>query len=400
MLDQILTFLSQGILELSVWQIVLVTLVLVQITIAGVTIYLHRHQAHRGLDMNPVLAHFFRFWLWTTTGMLTKQWVAIHRKHHAKCETEDDPHSPMIDGINKVLWDGVSLYKAEAKKQRTLDEYGHGTPDDWMENKVYTRFKQGGIYLNLLIDILLFGVAGIAVWAVQMIWIPFHAAGVINGLGHYWGYRNYETQDAATNLWPLGIWIGGEELHNNHHAFPSSAKFSMKWWEFDIGWMYIKVLSALGLVKVKKVAPKPHLDVNRDTIDLETIKAVFANRLHVMANYAKQVTLPVLSQQTCNDGACQKALRKAKTLLVREYPQLDEASKSELDQVLSTNRELETVYKFRMQLQDVWGRAAANHETLVLALKEWCTQAEATGIKVLQDFAKSLRNYTPMPTAA
>lgn len=396
MFDQILTFLDQGLLNLSGWEIVIVGLVLVQITIASVTIYLHRHQAHRGLDVNPVLSHFFRFWLWTTTGMLTKQWVAIHRKHHAKCETADDPHSPMIDGINKVLWDGVGLYKAEAHNQQTMDDYGHGTPDDWMENKVYMNFKQGGIYLNLLIDILLFGVAGVAVWAIQMIWIPFHAAGVINGLGHYWGYRNYETQDAATNLTPLAFWIGGEELHNNHHAFPSSAKFSMKSWEFDIGWLYIKILSALGLVKVKKVAPKPHLDVNRDTIDLETIKAVFANRLHVMANYAKQVTIPVLSEQSCKDGACQKAMRKAKNLLVREYPQMDAVSKSELDQVLSDHRELEVVYQFRMQLQEVWGRAAANHDTLVQALKEWCAQAEETGIKVLQDFARSLRNYTPV----
>jgi len=398
MFDQILTFLDQGLLGLSGWQTLLVGLILVQSTIACVTIYLHRHQAHRGLDMNPVLAHICRLWLWMSTGMLTKQWVAIHRKHHAKCETEDDPHSPMIDGINKVLWDGVSLYKNEARKQDTLDDYGHGTPDDWVENNVYTKYKQGGIYLNLVLDVLLFGVAGIAVWAIQMIWIPFHAAGVINGLGHYWGYRNYETQDAATNLWPLGIWIGGEELHNNHHAFPSSAKFSMKWWEFDIGWMYIKILSALGLVKVKKVAPKPHMDKSRDTIDLETIKAVFANRLHVMANYAKQVTLPVLSQQNCVDSACQKGLRKAKSLLVREYPQLDDSKKSELQEVLASNKELKTVYDFRVRLQDVWSRAAASHETLVQALKEWCEQAEATGIKVLEDFSKSLRNYSPTPS--
>ena len=398
MLDQILTFLDQGLLGLGGWQKLLVGLVLVQATIACVTIYLHRHQAHRGLDMNPVLAHICRLWLWMSTGMLTKQWVAIHRKHHAKCETEDDPHSPMIDGINKVLWDGVSLYKNEAQKQETLDDFGHGTPDDWVENNVYTKYKQGGIYLNLILDVLLFGVAGLAIWAIQMIWIPFHAAGVINGLGHYWGYRNYETQDAATNLWPIGFWIGGEELHNNHHAFPSSAKFSMKWWEFDIGWMYIKILSALGLVKVKKVAPKPHIDKSRDTIDLETIKAVFANRLHVMANYAKQVTLPVLSQQNCTDSACQKALKKAKSLLVREYPQLDESKKSELEEVLQSSEELKTVYDFRVQLQDVWNRATASHETLVQGLKDWCERAEATGIKVLEDFSRSLRKYTPTPS--
>jgi len=393
MLDQILTFLDQGLLGLSGWQTALVVLVLVQVTIACVTIYLHRHQAHRGLDINPVLAHICRLWLWMSTGMLTKEWVAIHRKHHAKCETKDDPHSPIIEGINKVLWDGVALYKEEAHKQETLDDFGHGTPDDWVERNVYTRFKQGGIWLNLTLDIALFGIVGVAIWAIQMIWIPFHAAGVINGLGHYWGYRNYETQDAATNLWPIGFWIGGEELHNNHHAFPSSAKFSMKPWEFDIGWMYIKILSTFGLVKVKKVAPKPHLDANKDTIDLETIKAVFANRLHVMASYAKQVTLPVLSQQSCEDGTCKKALRKARALLVREPTQMDDASISELKEVLSSNQELETIYKFRMQLQEVWDRAASNHEILVQALKDWCAQAEETGIQVLQDYAKSLRNY-------
>ncbi|NOY66545.1 MAG: acyl-CoA desaturase [Gammaproteobacteria bacterium] len=393
MFDQILTLLDQGLLGLPKWQVALVVLVLVQSTIACVTVYLHRHQAHRGLDMNPVLSHICRLWLWMSTGMLTKEWVAIHRKHHAKCETKDDPHSPVIEGLNKVLWDGVGLYKAEAHKQETLDDFGHGTPDDWVENNIYTRFKQGGIWLNLALDIALFGVIGIAIWAIQMIWIPFHAAGVINGLGHFWGYRNYETQDAATNLWPVAFWIGGEELHNNHHAFPSSAKFSMKPWEFDIGWMYIKILSTFGLVKVKKVAPKPHMDASKDTIDLETIKAVFANRLHVMANYAKQVTLPVLSQQNCEDGACKKALRKARGLLVREPTQMDDVSKSELKEVLGSNQELETIYEFRMQLQEVWDRAASSHETLVQALKDWCAQAEETGIKVLQDYAKSLRNY-------
>ncbi len=397
MLDQILTFLDRGFLNLDMFQLVLVVLAMVQLTIACVTIYLHRHQAHRGLDMHPALAHFCRLWLWMSTGMLTKEWVAIHRKHHAKCETEEDPHSPMVDGINKVLWDGVGLYKNEAKVQATMDDYGHGTPDDWLENKVYTHFKQGGIYLNLLLDVFLFGAAGIVVWAIQMVWIPFHAAGIINGLAHFWGYRNYETRDASTNLWPIAFWIGGEELHNNHHAFPGSAKFSMKKWEFDIGWMYIRVLSALGLIKVKKVAPRPHIDKSRDTIDLETIKAVFANRLHVMANYARQVTLPVLSQQACEDSTCQKALRKAKSLLIREYPQMDENSRSELDEVLNSSQELETVYKFRMQLQEVWNRAAASHETLVQALKDWCAQAEETGIKALQDYARSLRNYSPMP---
>jgi len=259
---------------------------------------------------------------------------------------------------------------------------------------VYSRFNARGIFVMLLINFLLFGVIGVSIWAVQMLWIPFHAAGVINGLGHYWGYRNYETTDAATNLTPIAFWIGGEELHNNHHAFPSSAKFSTKWWEFDIGWMYIKILSFLGLAKVKKVAPKPHLDNARDKIDLDTIKAVFANRLHVMANYAKQVTLPVLREQTSADNICSTTLKKAKALLIREQSLLDDRSLRELTKVLSQNQQLQTIYNFRLQLQQVWGRASASHEALVQGLKEWCAQAESTGIKVLEDFARSLRRYS------
>lgn len=394
MLDQLLTHLSQGLFNLSAWQIVLVALVMVQTTIAGVTLYLHRSQAHRGLDLHPVISHFFRFWLWISTGMVTKEWVAIHRKHHAKCETAEDPHSPQIEGINKVLWDGAALYRQEANKPETMERYGHGTPDDWVERNVYSRFNARGIFLMLLINFLLFGVIGVSIWAVQMLWIPFHAAGVINGLGHYWGYRNYETTDAATNLTPIAFWIGGEELHNNHHAFPSSAKFSTKWWEFDIGWMYIKILSYMGLAKVKKVAPKPHLDEARDKIDLDTIKAIFANRLHVMANYAKQVTLPVLREQTCADNICRTTLKKAKALLVREQSLLDDHSLRELSKVLSQNQQLQTIYNFRLQLQQVWGRAAASHEALVHGLKEWCAQAESTGIQVLEDFARSLRRYS------
>jgi len=394
MLDQLLTHLSQGLFNLSAWQIVLVTLVMVQVTIAAVTLYLHRSQAHRGLVLHPVVSHFFRLWLWLSTGMVTKEWVAIHRKHHAKCETPEDPHSPQIDGIKKVLWDGAALYRKEANKPETMERYGHGTPDDWIERNVYSRFNARGIFVMLLINFLLFGVIGVSIWAVQMLWIPFHAAGVINGLGHYWGYRNYETTDAATNLTPIAFWIGGEELHNNHHAFPSSAKFSTKWWEFDIGWMYIKILSFLGLAKVKKVAPKPHLDDARDKIDLDTIKAVFANRLHVMANYAKQVTLPVLREQTSADNICSTTLKKAKALLIREQSLLDDRSLRELTKVLSQNQQLQTIYNFRLQLQQVWGRASASHEALVQGLKEWCAQAESTGIKVLEDFARSLRRYS------
>jgi stearoyl-CoA desaturase (delta-9 desaturase) len=365
---------------------------MVQVTIASVTLYLHRCQAHRGLDMHPILSHPMRLWLWLSTGMITKEWVAIHRKHHAKCETEEDPHSPQIEGINKVLWDGVGLYKVEARNQETLDRYGHGTPDDWVEKNIYSRYRVSGVVIMMLIDLMLFGVAGLTVWAIQMLWIPFHAAGVINGLAHYWGYRNYETQDAATNLWPIGFWIGGEELHNNHHAFPSSAKFSCKWWEFDIGWFYIRVLSLFGLIKVKKVAPKPHIQADKDGVDLDTIRAVILNRLHVMADYSKNVTIPVLKQDVLN-VTCQKTFRRMKSLLVRDDNLLDDKSRKELDEVLSNSNQLKTIYNFRVQLQGVWDRAATSHENLVQALKDWCAQAEATGIKVLQDYARNLKGY-------
>lgn len=394
MLDSILTYLGQGLFDLSLGQYILTVLIMVQVTIASVTLYLHRSQAHRGLDLHPAISHVVRLWLWLSTGMITKEWVAIHRKHHAKCETAEDPHSPQIDGINKVLWDGVALYKKEARNQETLERYGHGTPDDWVERNVYSRFRLGGVITMLLLDLFVFGVAGMAVWAIQMIWIPFHAAGVINGLGHYWGYRNYESPDASTNLWPVAFWIGGEELHNNHHAFPSSAKFSTKWYEFDIGWMYIRILSFLGLAKVKKVAPKPHIESGKESIDLETLKAVFANRLHVMSNYARQVTMPILKQQKRDGSACARTIKKMKTLLIKESSQMDDNSRKQLDEVLSSNQQLKTIYQFRVQLQQVWDRAASNHDALVQALKDWCAQAEQTGIKALQDFAQTLKGYS------
>jgi len=400
MLNTILDFMAGGLWQLSAWQLVLTFLVMVQITIAGVTLYLHRSQAHRGVDMHPVLSHFFRLWLWMSTGMLTKDWVAVHRKHHAKCETEEDPHSPMVEGINKVLFDGVSLYKKETQNQETLDKYGRGTPDDWVENNIYSRYKRAGIILMLLINLALFGVVGLAIWALQMIWIPFWAAGVINGAAHYWGYRSFHTPDTATNLTPFAFWIGGEELHNNHHAFPSSAKFSIKPWEFDIGWMYLRILSALGLARVKKVAPMPIINAGDNHIDLDTLKAVFANRLHVMASYARKVTRPVLKQHKPSAReACSCTYRKLKSLLVRDQRMMDDHARNELNAVLDSSDQLNTVYQFRLQLQQVWERTATSHEHLVQALKDWCAQAEATGIKVLEDFAQHLREYSLRPAA-
>ncbi len=395
MFDHLLTFLNEGLLNFSAWQIALTTLILVQITIASVTIYLHRHQAHRGLDLHPVVSHFFRFWLWMTTGMVTKEWVAVHRKHHAKCETEEDPHSPVVHGINKLLLDGVSLYQVEASTAQTLQRYGHGTPDDWMERHVYSSTKYSGVALLLVLNVSLFGVLGLVVWAVQMAWIPFWAAGVINGLAHWWGYRNYETPDAATNLWPIAFWIGGEELHNNHHAFPSSAKFSSKWWEFDIGWMYIRTLALLGLARVKKVAPSPRIEPNKHRIDLDTLRAVVSARLHVTATYARQVIRPVLKEALAKAGGSHGLpFRKAKSLLIRDQSLMDDSARVALEKVLSEDHKLETVYKFRLQLQEVWGRAASSHESLVHALKDWCAEAEASGIRALQEFARSLHGFS------
>ena len=395
MLDAILNFISAGLLDLSIGQLALVTLVLVQITIAAVTLYLHHSQAHRGVDLHPVVSHFFRFWLWMTTGMVTREWVSIHRKHHAKCETEEDPHSPQIAGIGKILLDGADPYRREAENTETLEKYGHGTPNDWIERKLYTPHKYLGIGLMLILDVILFGALGLTVWAIQMAWIPFWAAGVINGAGHYWGYRNFQPADASTNLIPWAFWIGGEELHNNHHAFPSSAKFSVKWWEFDIGWLYLRGLSALGLARVKKVAPRPVIEPGKQRIDLDTLKAVFTNRLHVMANYTRHVTLPVLRAQRRSAGiACRHTYRRLKALMTRDRSQIDDREQRELEAALSGSEQLKTVYQFRLQLQQVWDRAASSHEHLVQALKDWCAQAEASGIKALADFAAHLRGYS------
>ncbi|HKJ21620.1 MAG TPA: fatty acid desaturase [Gammaproteobacteria bacterium] len=387
-----------GLLELPVWGYVVVALVLTQITIAGVTVYLHRHQAHRALDLHPVPSHFFRFWLWLTTGMVTKQWVAVHRKHHAKCETEEDPHSPQVLGIRKVLWQGAELYRKEARNSETQSKYGHATPDDWLERKVYSRYPLLGVALMAVIDIALFGVLGLTVWAVQMIWIPFWAAGVINGGGHYWGYRNFETSDAATNLVPWGLIIGGEELHNNHHAYPSSARFSNKWWEFDIGWLYCRVFAALGLARIKKVAPKAIIASDKHIIDLDTVTAVVRNRFHILTLYGRRVILPVLREELHRaDESCRKLFRRARKPLVREDIRLDAETNETLTDALNQSKTLETVYQFKQQLKELWERSAANQEKLLQNLQEWCQRAEQTGIKTLQDFARSLRGYSLQP---
>ena len=384
-----------GIVDLPWWGYVLVTLGLTHITIASVTIFLHRHQAHRALDLHPVVSHFFRLWLWLTTGMETKAWAAIHRKHHARCETEEDPHSPQILGLSKVLWEGAELYRKEAANSQTLEQYGKGTPDDWLERHLYSPHSRYGIAVMFLIDVLLFGPIGITMWAVQMIWIPLFAAGVINGIGHYWGYRNYESADAATNVVPWGILIGGEELHNNHHAFPSSAKLSSKPWEFDIGWLYIRCLQGLGLARVKKVAPEPVINPGKHTVDMETVRAILVNRFHVLSHYARDVVVPVLREELHKaDQSCRRLLRRAQRPLVRGDAVMNEDAKGRVQAALNLSQTLATVYDFKKRLQALWQSHSSSPDSLLRHLQEWCKQAEATGIKVLQDFSRTLKGYT------
>lgn len=387
-----------GLLELPVWGVVVVTLLMTHITIASVTIFLHRHQAHRALELHPLTSHFFRFWIWLTTSTITKEWVAVHRKHHANCETPNDPHSPQIFGIKKVLWQGAELYAQAAHQPEVLAKYGHGTPNDWLEQHVYTGRAWLGITIMAIIDLLLFGVLGITVWAVQMMWIPIFAAGFINGLGHWWGYRNYECADASKNIVPWGIFIGGEELHNNHHTFASSAKLSSQWWEVDIGWLYIRLLQLIGLVKVKKVATHPRLHQEKNWIDRDTVKAILHYRFQVMAHYAKEVLVKVYKEELRHtQGTSRQLLKRVRALLIREESLLNEQDKINLVTILEQNQTLQTVYHYRMRLQALWQQTAVNQEYLLQSLQEWCKQAEATGIKALQEFALTLRHYTMQP---
>ena len=386
----------QGYLQLPWWAYVIVALIFTHITIVSVTIFLHRHQSHRALELHPAVSHFFRFWLWLTTGMVTREWAAIHRKHHAKVETPEDPHSPRQHGINKVLWRGVSLYHQEAKNTQTMENYGHGTPDDWIEHNLYTRHNYLGIVILLALDALIFGIIpGSLIWITQIAWIPFWAAGVINGLGHFWGYRNYEVGDASTNISPWGILIGGEELHNNHHTFASSAKLSSKWWEFDIGWMYIRSLEIFGLARVKKIPPELAYRTDKQQIDLETVKAVITNRFQVMANFAREVLGRVHKEELQKaDRESRRLLKHARRLMVRETKLLDPASCDWLQKALDRYQNLRTVYVMKQKLQDIWQRSTATHEYLVHALQDWCREAEATGIQALREFSLNMRTYT------
>jgi stearoyl-CoA desaturase (Delta-9 desaturase) len=393
----VLDFLAHGLLHFSWWQIVLFTLVATHITIVAVTIYLHRCQAHRALDLHPAVSHFFRLWLWMSTGMLTGQWAAIHRKHHAKCETEEDPHSPQTRGIWKVLLEGAELYRAEAKNEETMRKFSHGTPNDWIERNIYSKYTILGVSLMMVIDVALFGIVGLSVWAVQMIWIPFWAAGVVNGLAHYWGYRNFNSADASTNLIPWGIVIGGEEMHNNHHTFATSAKFSNKWYEFDIGWMYIRILSAFKLAKVKKVAPTPRLVARKAVLDQETLQAVLSNRYEVMARYGKALKRAYRQElvHLKELGAREKyqLMRGARKWFHKEEDGLNEPQKRLLPEIFANSQKLQTYFQLRQELAAMWDRSNASREQLLVQLQDWCHRAEQSGIKALQEFATRLRRY-------
>lgn len=389
-----------GLIELPWWGYVLVILALTHVTIVSVTIYLHRHQAHHALDLHPAASHFFRFWLWLTTGIVTRNWVAVHRKHHAKCETPDDPHSPQIYGINKVLFDGVDLYRREAAVTDTLERYGHGTPNDALERRLYARHSRLGIGLMLMIDLVLFGPIGLTVWAVQMLWVPFFAAGVINGIGHYWGYRRFAPNDASRNIAPWGILVGGEELHNNHHAYATSAKLSNAWWELDIGWLYIRFLKALGLAKVRRVAPRMRFDPSKRHCDADTVQAIVTHRYAVLARFARSLKPTTRQEIRQRQLAATLGLREKRTLravlngLQQGAENLPETERVILKQALAASPRLSTVYAMRQELVAVWDRSSAPREQVIKQLESWLQQAETSGVIALQQFSRKLCSFS------
>lgn len=384
---------EQGLWGLNGWQVLLFTLVMTHISIVSVTIYLHRAMAHRAMDIHPALAHFFRFWLWLTTATITKEWVSIHRKHHAKCETEEDPHSPVIKGLKTVLLTGAELYKDEADNKETITRYGKGCPEDWVENNVYQKYKFLGIFIMLGFNILMLGPIGITVWAIQMMWMPVHAAGIINGLGHAMGYRNFECSDAATNISPVGIWIGGEELHNNHHTYPNSAKLSVKKWEFDIGWMYITIFKALGLIKNVRTGPVMAIDKSKLELDFDAALAAANNRFQIMAKFYKKVIKPVAKHEQAQ-SKLGLPFARVKRLLRKEEALLNDKYRQQLADLLEQNEMMEKVYKMKQELQLVWKKRSASRDELLKAMQAWCKEAEESGIRALEEFAQSLRQYS------
>jgi stearoyl-CoA desaturase (Delta-9 desaturase) len=395
--QDLLALAAHGLIDLPWWGYIVVALVLTHITIASVTIFLHRSQAHRALDVHPVVAHFFRFWLWITTGMVTKEWVAIHRKHHAKVETADDPHSPQTRGIHTVLLRGAELYREEAKNTETLAKYGQGTPDDWIERNLYTRFSWQGVGVMLVINLALFGPIGLTIWAVQMLWIPITAAGIINGIGHYWGYRNFACVDASTNIVPWGIIIGGEELHNNHHAYGSSAKLSSRWYEFDIGWMYIRLLEMFKLATVRKVAPQIKFDRSKAVADLATLQAIITHRYAVTTSYAKSLktacAAEIAALRARHGHVDLPSLRRIKRWLASDAVALPEQERARLEQTLEKSTVLQQIYHMRQELAALWSRSTDSSEQLLARLQDWCHRAESSGIPPLAQFSMQLKRY-------
>ncbi len=395
--DGLVNLLAHGLLDATWWQVLLYAVVVTHITIAGVTIFLHRCQTHRALELHGIPSHFFRAWLWLTTGMVTKEWVAVHRKHHAKCETEDDPHSPQIYGLKALLLTGAELYRAEAKIDATISKYGHGTPDDWLERNLYTRYSWQGVGVMLLINLTLFGAIGAAVWALQMAWIPLTAAGIINGLAHWWGYRNFEAADASTNIFPWGLIIGGEELHNNHHTYPTSAKLSVKPYEFDIGWAYIRAMEMVGLARVRKTAPLLKLGEVKPVADDKTLEAIIANRYEVMAKYARNLRRASRAEfLRLKAEGTQSAAKLANMELARRWLHRDEDKipthvKPNLAAAVELSPSLAKLVAMREELRMLWTRTNVSAEQLVSDLQAWCKKAEESGIAALQEFALKLR---------
>ncbi len=398
MIDSILNFLAHGLIHAGLGSLALYLLVVTQLTILSVTLYLHRSQAHRGVDFHPLIAHFFRFWAWLTTAMVTKQWVAVHRKHHAKVETIEDPHSPMVFGIKRVFWQGVELYRVAASDKATEEKYGRGTPDDWIERNLYARFPDAGPTLLALLSIALFGFWGLAIWAIQMLWIPFWAAGFVNGLGHWWGYRNFESSDTSTNLSPWGLWIGGEELHNNHHAFPSSAKFALRRFEVDIGWVVIRLLAALHLARVLRVAPSLDVRPNVHLPDSETLRAVLTHRFHALTDYYRQVIVPTLKDEAALASERVRAVpAKLRRALADGGRWLDGEGRQRLQALIEHRPTLGTVVEYRARLLAALDQRVP--EQALRNLQQWVREAEASGIAVLQQYAARLKAYA-LPAAA
>ena len=386
--------LANGLVQLPWWGYVLVMLGLTHITIAGVTIFLHRCQAHRALELHPIASHFFRFWLWLTTGMVTREWAAVHRKHHAKVETPEDPHSPKVYGLRKVLLEGTELYRQGTQSAETIEKYGHGTPDDWIERKLYSRHTVLGVALMMVVDLILFGAIGLTVWAVQMAWIPFFAAGIINGVGHHSGYRNFQTDDTSTNIVPWGILVGGEELHNNHHAYGSSARLSNRWYEFDIGWLYIRLMEMAGLARVRRVAPHVRIETGKSSCDLQTLQAVITHRYDVAARYARTLRATWKQElEKVRAAGVAFDLSRFKRWLQRDARDLRAEERARLEEVLNKSSVLTTIYSMRQELADVWARSSASKEQLLHQLEDWCKRAEQSGISSLREFSVTLRGY-------